>query len=133
MRGVRASVVVVGGIVLILLTAARVSVYGSERALWAEAVRVSPEKARPHMNLARLNAAEGLTAAAIDGYTRAYALARTDETRDLAQLNLAITRAANGQLDVAVVLLRQLRVRHPNGRRLALLETTWYAPAFAGF
>jgi tetratricopeptide (TPR) repeat protein len=61
--------------------AARVQVWRTERALWADAAAKSPRSCRAALNLAYADHEAGDAAAALAGYLRAEALARTPDER----------------------------------------------------
>ena len=71
MREVRLLALVAVGTVLVLTAAARVHVWGDEHRLWREAVRVSPTKPRPWINLGREYALIGADALAAAAYRTA--------------------------------------------------------------
>lgn len=75
------------GAVLALISSARVDVWRDERAVWLEAVRMSPEKPRPWTNLGRQHALAGNLGAARIALERAVELSYVwtrplDERRD---------------------------------------------------
>ena len=127
------SALVVAGAVMVLATAARVHVWGAERLLWQDAVRHSPEKPRPWINLGRLEALDGADAVAARAFVTAAVLARQpDRFRiegpmrggEVARFNLAVLRATQGRYDEALALTATIQPRSDHSR-VTFLERQW--------
>lgn len=125
---------------LALSSVQRVSVWGSEAALWDEAARHGPNKPRPWINLGAVYARHGETDRAIAAYRHAVALSR-DPRRDriegpmrgrhVALLNVAVLLAQGGQYDAALALTTEIqpRAHQYEGRPsfLDIVEAGWRA------
>lgn len=133
MLGVRRSALVVVGIGLLLITASRLQIRHSERAIWQQAVAHSPEKPRPWVNLGRQYALDGAAASAADAYRTAIDLAEQPARlrvegamrgHHTARLNLALLHADQGQFADALTLTAPI---HPRARvsLVTMLETQW--------
>lgn len=102
----RILVLVAVGMTSVVLTAARVHVFGHERRIWQDAVIHAPAKPRPWVNLGRQDHLVGSVASAEDAYTTAIVLAfqpgRSREERivavAVAEANLALLFAADRHL-----------------------------------
>lgn len=113
MRRWRIGLVCAVGMVLAVLTAARVHVWGDERALWAEAVSRAPLKPRPWVNLGRQYQLHGQALLAADAYREALRVAQRpgramDEriaTEAIALINLSVLRSDRGLAVSAMQLL----------------------------
>lgn len=133
MRPLRLACVVVVAIGYLAATTARVSAWQDERALWADAVRKAPKKPRPLMNLAQQLAIRNADELAAAFYTEAIALTQapgrsSDErgrTRAVAELNLAIVRADQGDLVGALALTGAILAREPVAPLTQVLDRSW--------
>ena len=123
------------GIGMVLTTGARVQVWrGGDLTLWQEAVRHSPEKPRPWINLGAAWQAEGqLERAAAAFQTAAWWAddpSRRSETamraRDVARLNLALLFVQQGRYEEALAMTLTIQPR-PDGRSSLMnrLEAQW--------
>lgn len=140
MRIVRSALVVVG-IAMVLATAARVQVWsGPERGIWMPAVRHSPEKPRPLINLGRMFAIDGADDLAANAFLRAADLAADPRrlafegpTRalDSARLNLALIRAQQGRFTDALALTERIQPRGTPSL-VTLLEAQWRVALASG-
>ncbi len=112
---------IVGGLLLSLLTSSRVHVWGDERLLWMEAVRVSPDKPRPWVNLGKQYAIHGELALAVDAFQESIrraanpARSRDEQVlgRALAEANLAVLRYQQGDRVTALQMVDAIVARHP--------------------
>jgi len=77
----------------------RNKVWGSELSLWEDCVKKSPEKARPHYNLANVFTRQGKTAEAIDHYSKTL---KINPAHEKAHYNLGIALAKQGKIDEAI-------------------------------
>lgn len=128
-------VVVIG--VWLVTTTSRLARWGSELALWQEAVIHSPQKPRPWINWGGQLARAGHDRLARDAYARAMVLASDPQRariegpmrgRHVAMLNLAILQAKTGQYDEALALTAQIHPRRDGRASLVnRLETQWRA------
>lgn len=118
-----------------MITAARLQLRHSERAIWQDAVAHSPEKPRPWVNLGRQYALDGATAMAAEAFRAAIVLAeQPDRLRvegpmrghHTARLNLALLHAAEGRFADALVLTTPIQPRaFGRASLVTTLETQW--------
>ena len=128
MRLGRISVLVVGGLVLSLLTATRVQAWRGDLPLWAEAVRLSPAKPRPWVNLGKEYHLRGHHDLARWAYQTAIDLSgRAGRSRDeqvygraIAEANLALLRYQQGAEAEARRMVDAIVARTPVASVLAL-------------
>ena len=122
------------GVTLPLSTATRVHVWSSERQLWVEAVRHSPEKPRPWINLGAEYGRDGAELLAAEAFQRAADLSLQPARlavegpmrgRHVALMNLAILRANAGRYDEALALIAEIQPRAESGSLVQLLERQW--------
>lgn len=128
MRLGRISILVVGGLVLSLLTATRVQTWRGDLPLWAEAVRQSPDKPRPWVNLGKQYHLRGQHALAAWAYQTAIDLSgRAGRSRDeqvygsaIAGANLALLRYQQGAREEARAQVAAIVAQAPVASVLAL-------------
>lgn len=121
---------VVVGLLLSLITASRVPVWGDEARLWSEATRQSPQKPRPWVNLANMLANRGATDMAIRTYQTAIRRAslpsrsRNERVlgRALAEANLAILTFRQGDRETAMQMVDAIVARDPSIRSVVSLQ-----------
>ena len=127
-RRVFARVVVAAVLGMLLLsTAGRLCVWRDARRVWAEAVRLAPDKPRPWVNLGRVYQLRGHDALAIDAYETAMRLSLQpsrgpDERvigRSMAEANLALIRFTSGDRADAEALVAAALTRNPSDPDLA--------------
>lgn len=110
------------GIVMVLTTVVRVSVWTDERALWAQAAQLAPLKPRVWVNLGKQRQLAGDAGGAEQAYqqaltTSASAQRSQDERligRTLAETNLALLRVEQGRMTDAWILIQHARSTAPN-------------------
>lgn len=123
--------VVVGMLVLVLTTTARVSLWrAGERAIWLEAAQRSPAKPRPWLNLGRAWHLDGHLEQAANAYRAAAEVAaapgRSPDERRIglayAEHNLTSLLIEQHRWAEARTMITALRIRHPRFQAAALLE-----------
>lgn len=136
MPGVRAALIVAGGIYLILLatlTRQAVSVWASDLTLWTHATQEAPRKVRPMLNRAQAVSISGGTETAVVFYHYALRLAQNPaRPRDeqeigtaYAQINLALLDKQARRDEDALARLRWLRTQLPDFRPVLLWCQQW--------
>lgn len=134
MRALVRAALAVGGIALILTTAAQIRRWGDEGRLWAVAVARAPLKPRPWVNLGGQQLRQGDAAGARQSWEVAALLAQ-DQRRPLAErvfgeglavANLALLLADAGDCAGALIRLREVRAQRPVVRAAWEVET-WVA------
>lgn len=129
--------VVIGS--LPVITAARLQVWASPRALWSEAIQHSPGKPRPWVNYGTELVRDGDEAIAGHAFQHAAGLSRLRmrvegpmRGLDVALFNLAILRANAGQYDEALTLTAAIVPLVTDGRLVEFLERQWISARDSG-